>query len=101
MTPTMQRYLGPLLTNGTLEAMRSAFGMGATQWEGSFDLGRSRETIALSEANWRWRDETFPWPGLLKERTIHFWNGEAFVAAQGYDTSLIKLVPTPWGAPTT
>jgi len=100
MTSTNDRYAGPLLTGDMLDAMRGALATGDAQWQGSFDLGRSRETIAISTAHWRWRDQTFPWPERLKERTIHFWDGEAFVAAQRYGTSLIKLVPTPWGAPT-
>jgi predicted methyltransferase len=95
-----RRYVGPLLTSDMLDAMRAALDAGAAHWQGSFDLDRTRETIVLSAANWRWRDEEFPWPERLKERTIHVWDGEAFVAAQRYATSLIKLVPTPWGAPT-
>ena len=97
---SLKRYTGPLLTSDMLEAMRGALAAGKATWDGSFDLGRSRETVSLSHAAWGWRDATFPWPERLKERTIHVWDGEAFVAAQRYGTSLIKLVPTTWGAPT-
>lgn len=100
MTPSAKHYLGPLLTSDMLDAMRAALAVDATEWEGSFDLGRSREAITLAVESWRWRNREFPWPERLKERTIHVWDGEAFVAAQRYATSLIKLVPTPWGAPT-
>jgi len=100
MTALTDRYAGPLLTSDMLDAMRAALAAGESSWEGSFDLDRSREAIAISANDWHWRGEQFPWPERLKERTIHFWDGEAFVAAQRYGTSLIKLVPTPWGAPT-
>jgi predicted methyltransferase len=36
----------------------------------------------------------------MKDRTIYYWDGEDFVAVSRYAGSLIKLVPTEWGAPT-
>jgi len=100
MTDATNHYAGPLLTRDMLDAMRAALAAGETTWEGSFDLGCSRDTVAIAENAWRWRGTNFAWPQNLKERTIHFHDGAGFVAAQRYATSLIKLVPTPWGAPT-
>lgn len=91
---------GPVLTRATLEAMRAAFAAGHATWTGSLDLERSRDEVRLGAHTWRWRERDFPWPDALKDRTIYVWDGAAFVAAQRYGNALIKLVPTPWGAPT-
>lgn len=91
---------GPLLTQEVLAAMQAARDAGALHWHGSLDLGRSDDTVALGTAAWRWRGQDYPWPKPIKERTIHYWDGTAFQPAQRYASSLIKLVPTPWGAPT-
>ena len=99
-TPPGDRYDGPLLTRETADAMRAAFDAGHPAWRGSFDLGRSEDEVVLAADHWLWRGRRQPWPGRLKERTIHFRDGDAFVAAQRYDGALIKLVPTGWGAPT-
>jgi predicted methyltransferase len=99
-TAPAARYTGPVLTREVVEAMRAARAGGASVWSGSFDLGRSQEEVALGEDGWRWRGHDYPWPEDAKERTVYVWDGEAFRAAQRYDRSLIKLVPTPWGAPT-
>lgn len=99
-TAPATRYTGPVLTHEVVEAMRAAWAAGASAWSGSFDLGRSREDVALHAAGWRWRGQEYPWPAEAKERTVYVWDGEAFRAAQRYDGALIKLVPTPWGAPT-
>ena len=98
--PFPPRYAGPLLMREIAMAMRAAATAGETAWSGSFDLGRSREDVALSMDGWRWRERDYPWPQELKERTIYVWDGEAFQPAQRYGGSLIKLVPTEWGAPT-
>ncbi|HUI59520.1 MAG TPA: hypothetical protein VLX90_04830, partial [Steroidobacteraceae bacterium] len=47
-----------------------------------------------------WQSRHFPYLAECKERTIYYWDGEAFRAAARYCTSLIKLVPTSWGPPT-
>jgi len=98
--PRPDRYTGPMLTRELVEAMQAAMAAGRTTWPGSFDLGLSRSEAVLSAAGWRWRDCDYPWPQGLKERTIYVWDGEAFRPAQRYAGSLIKLVPTEWGAPT-
>lgn len=98
--PPNTRYTGPVLTREIAEAMRAARAAGHSAWSGSLDLGRSRDDVALHAGGWHWRGHDYPWPEELKERTIYVWDGEAFRAAQRYDRSLIKLVPTEWGAPT-
>ena len=46
------------------------------------------------------RGQAYPWPGKLKERTIHWFDGQDWEPAARYAGSLIKLVPSGWGAPT-
>ena len=36
----------------------------------------------------------------LKDRTIYYWDGDEFAPVSRFAGSLIKLVPTEWGAPT-
>lgn len=95
-----QRYRGPLLTAPLLAQMRAALGAGLDRWTGSLDLGLGSDPVQLAPAAWRWRGHDYPWPSSLRERAIHYWDGAAFAVAQRYDHALIKLVPTPWGAPT-
>jgi predicted methyltransferase len=91
---------GPLLTRALADALLDARHAGAAQFEGSFDLGRSTDAVALDAAGWTWRDRRYPWPEKLKDRTLYFWGGEGFAPLQRYSGALIKLVPTKWGAPT-
>ena len=91
---------GPLLVRAHAEALSAARAAGAATWTGSFDLGRSQDEVALDPDTWTWRGRAYPYPGKLKDRTIHHWDGEDFVAVSRYDGALIKLVPTEWGAPT-
>jgi len=93
-------YSGPLLTRPVAEALASARDAGAGEWSGSLDLGRTSGNATLLTDSWQWRDRHYPYPGRLKDRTIYYWDGEAFAAASHYASSLIKLVPTDWGAPT-
>lgn len=98
--PSADRHDGPLLTREIAEAMRGASCAGQSTWRGSFDLGRSEEDVAIHADGWRWRGRDFPWPSSLRERTVYRHEADGFVAVQHYSHSLIKLVPTPWGAPT-
>lgn len=100
MTTVFPPSRGPLLTREMLTAMRAARDAGLSHWQGSFDLGRSEETVEVLRECWRWRKAEFPWPAELKPRTIHYWDGGAFAPVQRFSESLIKLVPTTWGAPT-
>ncbi|NOT88868.1 MAG: SAM-dependent methyltransferase [Lysobacter sp.] len=96
----MPHYAGPLLTRPLGESMLAAHKYGADTWTGSLDLGRSNGEARLDADAWEWRGQRYPWPGKLKDRTIHYWDGDAFTAVSRYSGALIKLVPTEWGAPT-
>lgn len=80
--------------------MLAARNGGADVWSGSLDLDRSVSEVILGRDDWQWRGASFPFAGKLKERTVYFWDGEAFSPVSRYSGSLIKLVPTHWGAPT-
>lgn len=96
----MSHYSGPLLTRDLAEALLKVHEAGASAWTGSLDLGRSRGEAALEADAWRWRDERYPYPHKLKDRTIYYWDGDEFAPVSRFSGSLIKLVPSEWGAPT-
>ena len=96
----MPRYSGPLLVRDVAASLLDARDSRASEWTGSLDLGISTTTASLAEAAWSWQGRHYPYPGKLKERTIYFWDVDAFSAASRFSDSLIKLVPTDWGAPT-
>ena len=91
---------GPLLTRSVAEALRAARDAGAGTWTGSLDLGLSTGDVALAADAWQWRDRRYPYPPALKDRTIHYWDGDAFAPVSRFAGALIKLVPTEWGPPT-
>lgn len=91
---------GPLLTLEVHAALRAASRAGATTVECSLDLERSRTTVEVDVAGWRWQGQRFPYLETCKDRTVYYWAGESFQPAARFTTSLVKLVPTPWGAPT-
>ena len=98
----MPHYTGPLLLRETLDALTRALKSGRTTWSGSLDLGRSDSEARLHADTWEWRGSRYPYPPRLKDRTIYFFDAaEAdFLSVSRYSGSLIKLVPTEWGAPT-
>ena len=96
----MTHYSGPLLTRETAHALLSARDAGSQAWTGSLDLGRTTDAAATSPDAWLWRGVAYPYPGKVKERTIYFWDGDDFEPVSRFSDSLIKLVPTEWGAPT-
>ena len=96
----MSHYSGPLLTRHIAEALLAARDTGSTEWTGSFDLGRSNGVAQLSEDTWQWKGHRYPYPQKLKDRTIYYWDGGEFAPVSRFSGSLIKLVPTEWGAPT-
>ena len=96
----MSRYNGPLLTESTALALLAARKAGADRWHGSLDLGLNENAASLHEGGWSWLGTTYPYPGKIKPRTIYRWDGEAFEPVSRFAGSLIKLVPTEWGAPT-
>ena len=93
-------YSGPLLTKPTADAMLAARASGADCWSGSLDLDLSTSTALLGADTWQWRNQAYPYPGKIKDRTIYVWDGQDFAVVSRYSGSLIKLVPTEWGAPT-
>lgn len=96
----MSHYSGPLLTRPVAEAMLAARDAGADAWDGSLDLGRSADVVALHADAWQWRGKRYPYAHKIKDRTIYYWQGDGFEPVSRYADSLIKLVPTEWGAPT-
>ena len=95
----MSHYSGPLLTRPVAEALLAAR-QGGHSWSGSLDLGRSEAHVQRAADRWQWRDRHYPYPSGLKDRTIYYWDGEAFAPVSRFSGALIKLVPTEWGAPT-
>jgi predicted methyltransferase len=93
-------YSGPILTRPAAQALLAARDAGTSEWAGSLDLGRSNGHASLEPDTWQWRDQRYPYPSTLKDRTIYYWDGSEFAPVARYAGSLIKLVPTEWGAPT-
>jgi uncharacterized protein len=93
-------YNGPLLTEDIHTALLRAVQGGQPTLECSLDLQRSRTLVAVAADHWRWNGSQYPYLDACKERTVYFWDGASFRAAARYTQSLIKLVPTQWGAPT-
>ena len=96
----MPHYSGPILTRPAAQALLAARDAGTSEWAGSLDLGRSNGHASLEPDTWQWRDQRYPYPSTLKDRTIYYWDGSEFAPVARYAGSLIKLVPTEWGAPT-
>ena len=96
----MTHYIGPLLTRAVADGLIAARDAGASEWVGSMDLGRSNGTAALRADRWEWKGQSYPYPAKVKDRTIYDWDGNEFSPVSRYAGSLIKLVPTEWGAPT-
>jgi len=92
--------MGPLLTLKVQEALHAAMCGGAPTVECSLDLDRSTTTVEVGVAGWFWHGQRFPWLETCKDRTIYHWVGGSFQPVARFTTSLIKLVPTQWGAPT-
>jgi predicted methyltransferase len=96
----VSHYSGPLLTRLLAEALLAAREAGNEKWTGSLDLGRTSGDAVFEAEAWLWRGQHYPYPGKLKDRTVYYWDGEDFAPVSRYSGSLIKLVPTDWGAPT-
>lgn len=98
--PHVSHHTGPLLTRITAESLLAARQAGDDAWTVSLDLGRSECTATLAADHWTWRGAAYPYPGKLKDRTLYWFDGEDWMPISRYSGSLIKLVPTEWGAPT-
>lgn len=90
----------PLITSRVHERLRAALIAGAASVECSLDLDRSNTTIDIDAAGWSWQGRRFPYLENCKDRTIYYWSSEGFQPVSRFSASLIKLVPTQWGAPT-
>lgn len=91
---------GPLLTQKIQTALRATLRAGAATATCSLDLERTQTTVAIRDAGWTWQGQEYPWFDDCRERTIYHWTEEGFVPVSRFTQSLIKLVPTEWGAPT-
>lgn len=93
-------HMEPVLTRAVGDALRDARDRALTQWHGSLDLNRSSDTVLLGAQGFTWRDHLYPYPPILKDRTVYFWAGAGYEPAMRYGASLAKLIPTEWGPPT-
>jgi predicted methyltransferase len=91
---------GPLLTLPVDAALRAARDAGVPAVDCSLDLGRTTSRVAIGADAWHWHGRAFPYAQNCKDRTIYYWDGEAFAPVARFTNSLIKLVPTEWGAQT-
>lgn len=73
---------------------------GAASVSCSLDLGKSTTIVTPRPTCWGWDDRSYPYLPDCKDRSIYYWNGSHFEVIARYRHSLIKLVPTEWGAPT-
>ena len=80
--------------------MLRALADGAARCACSLDLGLSVSEVGVTAAGFTSGDVVYPWPAAIKRRTIYHWSGSGFEPASTYSGSLVKLVPTQWGAPT-
>jgi len=99
MSPTFHDP-GPLLTSREHAVLLAARENGAPTVDCSLDLDRSTTAVATGMDAWSWRGRSYPYPGSCRERTIYHWDEDAFRPVSRFGASLIKLVPTQWGAPT-
>jgi uncharacterized protein len=90
----------PLLTLPVHEKLIAARDSGLSFAECSLDLDRSSVRVAIDPTHWSYGGQRYPYPQVCKDRTIYYWDGERFAPVSRYAGSLIKLVPTEWGAPT-
>ena len=92
----------PLLTSKEIEQMFISRDGGSVALECSLDLQVSTSTIEIGPIDWTWNGRRFPYPERFKDRTVYYWADAdaAFQPAARFSSSLIKLVPTEWGAPT-
>jgi predicted methyltransferase len=100
IVPVRESSQAPLLTLELVQQMQGAAAQGTNSLRCSLDLGRSESTIDVDEAGWSYQGQKYPYPERCRERTVYYWSGSAFEPAARYGGSLIKLVPTEWGAPT-
>jgi predicted methyltransferase len=92
--------MGPLLTLKVHAALRAAARAGAASAACSLDLDRSTTSVEVTADGWTWQGRRFPYLEACKDRTVYYWTDGRFEPVSRFTQSLIKLVPTEWGAPT-
>ena len=92
--------MSPLLTAELHAALQAAWTAGRAELGVSLDLGRTQVQVALGKDGWTFRERLYPWAASLRERTLYYWDGTDYARVERRAGSLIKLVPTSWGAPT-
>ena len=90
----------PLVTLKVHQQLRAALQSGLSRVSCSLDLDRSMTTIELDAQGWCWQGQAFPFLETCKDRTVYYWHEDCFQPVARFSQSLIKLVPTEWGAPT-
>ena len=91
---------GPLLTSRESEALLAARRAGVPSLECTLDLGRTRTTVEVGPQRWAWHGVEYPYLEGCRARTIYYWTGSGFEPVARFGGSLVKLVPSEWGAPT-
>ncbi|HQR49555.1 MAG TPA: SAM-dependent methyltransferase, partial [Steroidobacteraceae bacterium] len=91
---------GPLLTLREHERLLAGRERGSAVVECSLDLGRSTDLVKAGPDAWTWRGVQFPYLPTCRERAVYYWEDGQFRLAARFGRSLVKLVPTEWGAPT-
>ena len=90
----------PLLIQSEYSHIIEARDKGATSVEISLDLGRSKHTVNIDKEFWEFEGEKYTYLEKCKDNTIYYWDKKEFQPVSKYANSLIKLIPTSWGAPT-
>jgi uncharacterized protein len=80
--------------------LQKARGSAPNALQCSLDLQRSTTRVDVLADHWEWQGCDFPFLERCKERTIYHWSERSFQPVARFQTSLIKLIPTVWGAPT-
>jgi predicted methyltransferase len=96
----MNAAIGPLLTSTVNAALLAARNGADTATGCSLDLGLSTTKVVAQSAQWISGSHRYPYLDTCKPRTIYHWTGARFEPVSRYGSSLIKLIPTDWGAPT-
>lgn len=88
--------MGPLITLKVVDILRGSAG----RVECSLDLGKTSAWVEVDASGWEFQGQRYPFPENCKDRTVYYWDGDAFAVVSRFSRSLIKLVPTEWGPPT-
>ncbi|NGY06375.1 class I SAM-dependent methyltransferase [Solimonas terrae] len=96
----MNKHRGPLLSLPIHAALLAARDAGVQTIDCTLDLGRTLSRVDIDAEVWRCNGRAFAYAKNCKDRTIYYWDGEGFAPVARFTHSLVKLVPTEWGAPT-